>query len=28
LQNQSLLLDMKIIWLTVLKVIKHDGVAH
>ncbi len=28
LQNRSLLLDMKIIWLTVLKVIKRDGVAH
>jgi O-antigen biosynthesis protein WbqP len=28
LQNQSLLLDMKIIWLTILKVIKRDGVAH
>lgn len=28
LQNQSLLLDIKIIFLTVLKVIKRDGVAH
>lgn len=28
LQNRSLLLDMKIMWLTVLKVIKRDGVAH
>jgi O-antigen biosynthesis protein WbqP len=28
LQNQSLLFDMKIIWLTVLKVIKSDGVIH
>lgn len=28
LQNQSLLMDVKIIWLTVLKVIKRDGVSH
>ena len=28
LQNQSFLLDMKIIWLTLIKVIKADGVAH
>jgi O-antigen biosynthesis protein WbqP len=28
LQNQSLLMDIKIIWLTVLKVIKRDGVSH
>lgn len=28
LQNKSLLMDIKIIWLTVLKVIKRDGVAH
>lgn len=28
LQNQSLLLDIKIIFLTALKVIKRDGVAH
>jgi O-antigen biosynthesis protein WbqP len=28
LQNQSMLFDMKIIWLTVLKVIKSDGVMH
>ena len=28
LQNQSLLLDIKIIWLTILKVINRDGVAH
>jgi O-antigen biosynthesis protein WbqP len=28
LQNQSLLFDIKIIWLTILKVIKSDGVVH
>lgn len=28
LQRQSLLFDMKIIWLTVLKVLRSDGVAH
>ncbi len=28
LQNQSLLMDTKIIWLTVLRVIKRDGVSH
>jgi O-antigen biosynthesis protein WbqP len=28
LQRQSLLFDMKIIWLTVLRVLKSDGVAH
>ena len=28
LQNQSMLLDLKIIWLTFIKVLKKDGVSH
>ena len=28
MQRQSLLFDIKIIWLTILKVLKRDGVSH
>jgi O-antigen biosynthesis protein WbqP len=28
MQRQSLWFDIKILWLTVLKVLKHDGVSH
>ena len=28
LKNQSFLFDMKILWMTFLKVIKHEGVSH